>query len=162
MTHTEQTRASANTAADYQKTIRVNARPGALFDALTTGSGLTAWWTPTTGSGDTGGELKFFFDPPEPCVMHVDRATRPNFVQWTVTECGFLPDWVGTRPTFTVTPVDGGGCDLEFRHHGLTGELECIDDCSRGWDHFIESLRQYVESGRGMPRGSAADVARRE
>jgi hypothetical protein len=34
-------------------------------------------------------------------------------------------------------------------------------ECTRGWDHFIESLRQYVEVGRGMPRGSDADKARR-
>ena len=71
--------------------------PGALFDALTSLSGLVAWWTDVTGSGDAGGDLTFWFDPPEPCVMHVDQATRPTSVHWTVTACDFLPDWVGTR-----------------------------------------------------------------
>ena len=93
-------------STDYEKTIRVNADPGALFDALTSLSGLAAWWTDVTGSGDAGGDLTFWFDPPEPCVMHVDQATRPTSVHWTVTACDFLPDWVGTRPTFTITPVD--------------------------------------------------------
>ena len=149
------------TNSDYQKTIRVQAAPDALFDALTSLSGLAAWWTGVTGSGDAGGELRFVFDHPEPCVMRVDQASRPTSVRWTVTDCGFLPDWVGTRPTFTITPVDGDGSELRFQHHGLTQELDCIDMCTRGWDHFLGSLRAYVETGRGMPHGSSADLARR-
>ena len=120
---------------DYQKTIRVQAPPDALFDALTTASGLTAWWTGAAGSGDTGGELEFFMSAPDPLLIHVDEATRPTSVRWTVTECSFEPDWVGTRPTFSISPVEGGASELEFRHHGLTNELDCIDMCARGWDH---------------------------
>ena len=162
MTNTGQPTAIPTEAStDYQKTIRMEASPGELFDALTTLSGLAAWWTPATGSGDAGGQLQFFFDPPEPCVMHVDQATRPSSVQWTVTDCGFLPDWVGTRPTFTIAPVDGDACELHFRHLGLTAQLDCIDECTRGWDHFLVSLRDYVETGRGSPRGSSGDEARR-
>ena len=149
-----------NTATDYQKTLRVEAKPEALYDALTTTSGLSSWWTGVTGSGDTGGELQFFFDPPDPCVMHVDQAT-PASVRWTVTECAFLPDWVGTRPTFTITALDGGASELQFRHYGLTQELDCIEMCTRGWDFFLPSLRRYVEVGQGMPHGSGEDRARR-
>ena len=163
MTDTEQPSAApAEAIADYQKTIRVKGSPEALFDALTSVSGLAAWWTPVTGSGDAGGELKFLMNAPEPCVMHVDEATRPASVRWTVTECRFLPDWVGTRPVFTITPVQGGECELQFCHHGLTPELECIDMCTRGWDHYLVSLRDYVEVGRGSPLGSSADTARRQ
>jgi hypothetical protein len=109
---TEQTPARpAGASADYHKKIRVKASHGALFDALTSVSGLAAWWAPVTGSGDAGGELKFFMNFAEPLVIHVDQATRPTTVRWTVTECSFLPDWVGTRPTFTITPVDGEASD---------------------------------------------------
>jgi uncharacterized protein YndB with AHSA1/START domain len=151
---------------DYQKTLRVQASPEALFDALTSASGLTAWWTAAEGSGDVGGELKFFMSAPDPLLVHVDEATRPTSVRWTVAECSFEPDWVGTRPTFTITPVEGTSSDrevskLEFRHHGLTNELECIEMCTRSWDHYMASLRDYVETGRGSPRGSDADNARR-
>jgi uncharacterized protein YndB with AHSA1/START domain len=156
----ERSATPAKPSEDYQRTIRVQAAPDALFDALTTVSGLSAWWTRATGSGDAGGELKFHFDHPEPCVMRVDQATRPRSVHWTTTTCDFLPDWVGTRPTFTIDPVDGDASELRFRHHGLTAELDCIEQCTRGWDHFLDSLRQYVEVGRGMPHGSREDRAR--
>jgi uncharacterized protein YndB with AHSA1/START domain len=161
MTNTEHAAATrADAATDYKKTIRVQASPAALFEALTTVKGLSAWWTDATGSGDTGGELRFSFGSGT-CVMHVDEATPSTSVRWTVTECAFEPDWVATRPSFTITPVDGDACELQFRHGGLTSELDCIDECTRGWDHFIVSLRDYVASGHGMPRGSDEDNARR-
>jgi len=158
MTSTEQLSATA----DYQTTIRVKASPDALFDALTTVTGLAAWWNPATGSGETGGELRFIMNTPEPLVIHVDEATRPTSVRWTVTDCPFLPDWIGTRPTFTITPVDGGTSELHFRHQGLSEELECIDMCTRSWNHYMTSLGDYLEVGRGSPFGSPADRARRE
>ena len=113
MTGTEQLSAASG---DYQATIRVKASPDALFGALTTVSGLAAWWNPATGSGETGGELRFIMNAPEPLVIHVDEAIRPTSVRWTVTDCPFLPDWVGTRPTFTITPLDGDTSELHFRH----------------------------------------------
>ncbi len=146
---------------DYEHTIRIEAAPDAVFDALTTTDGISAWWTPADGSGATGGELVLTMNAPSPCVMHVDDATRPTLVQWTVTECDFEPDWVGTRPTFTITPAEGGGSEVRFVHHGLTPDLECIEVCRRGWDHFIPSLRDHVERGEGSPNGSPKDRARR-
>ncbi len=150
------------TPADYQATIRVKASPDALFDALTTVSGLAAWWNPAAGSGQTGGELRFIMSAPEPLVIHVDEATRPSSVRWTVTDCPFLPDWIGTKPTFTITPLTGGASELHFHHQGLSEELECIDMCTRSWNHYMTSLRDYLEVGHGSPYGSPADKARRE
>jgi uncharacterized protein YndB with AHSA1/START domain len=153
---------SSATPADYHTTLRVKASPDALFDALTTTTGLAAWWNPATGSGESGGELRFIMNAPEPLVVHVDEATRPASVRWTVTDCPFLPEWNGTRPTFIITTVDGDATELDFHHQGLSQELECIDMCSRSWDHYMTSLRDYVELGRGSPFGSPDDRARRE
>jgi uncharacterized protein YndB with AHSA1/START domain len=150
------------TPADYQTTIRVKASPDALFDAITTVTGLAAWWNPATGSGESGGELRFVMNSPQPLVIHVDEATRPSTVRWSVTDCPFLPDWVGTRPTFSITRVEGDTSELYFHHQGLSEELECIDMCTRSWDHYMSSLRDYLEAGRGSPYGSPADRARRE
>jgi len=140
---------------DYQKTLRVGASATTVFDAITKVDQLGAWWARATGSGDAGGELRFYFDSPvDPCVMQVDEAERPARVQWTVTDCAFLPDWVGTRPMFTITATDGQSCEIQFRHHGLTAELECIEMCTIGWDTYLTSLRRYVESGEGSPFGA--------
>jgi hypothetical protein len=101
------------------------------------------------------------FSAPDPLVIHVEEAIRPAQVRWNVTACDFLPEWVGTRPTFTITPLDGDETQLHFRHRGLTSELDCIEMCTSGWNHFIPSLVQYAETGLGNPSGSPADQARR-
>jgi uncharacterized protein YndB with AHSA1/START domain len=146
---------------DYQTTLRVKASPEAVFDALTSLAGLAAWWNPATGSGDAGGELRFIMNAPEPLVIHVDEATRATSVRWTVTDCPFLPDWEGTKPTFTINRVDHNTTELHFHHHGLNDALDCIDMCTRSWNHYMTSLRDYVEDGIGSPFGSPGDKARR-
>jgi hypothetical protein len=37
------------------------------------------------------------------------------------------------------------------RHEGLVKQLECYDQCSAGWDHYLASLRDHIESGTGSP-----------
>jgi uncharacterized protein YndB with AHSA1/START domain len=150
-------------AGDYEAVVRFDAPPDRVYDALTTVAGLAGWWAPVTGSGDEGGELRFVFSgaarvedltlAEDPLVIGVDTARRPARVAWTVLACDFLPDWVGTTPTFEMTPR-GTGSELRFRHLGLSPRLECFSSCSAGWDHHLASLRAYVETGRGTPFGS--------
>ena len=151
------------TSTDYRTTVRVNASADVVFDAVTTTKALTAWWSPVTGSGRTGGELRFpmVADQP-PLLVRVDEATRPAIVRWTMAECTFMQDWVGTQPTFTIAPIDDCCCELTFEHRGLNDELECKDMCSRSWNHFVgTSLRELVEGGLGAPNRSPRDLARR-
>jgi uncharacterized protein YndB with AHSA1/START domain len=150
-------------STDYRTTVRIHAPADAVFDAITTTAGLTAWWNPVTGSGVAGGELRFpmVADQP-PLLIRVDEATRPETVRWTVLECTFMDDWVGTQPTFTIKVIAESQCELTFEHRGLTDELECKDMCSRSWEHFVgTSLRELAEGGPGAPNRSPRDLARR-
>jgi uncharacterized protein YndB with AHSA1/START domain len=151
------------TTTSYRTTVRVNAPAEVVFDAVTTAEALAAWWSPVTGSGLTGGELRFPMVAGEPpLLIQVDEATRPAIVRWTVAECTFMEDWVGTQPTFTITPLGDGACELTFEHLGLDDELECKEMCSRSWDHFVRtSLRELAEGGPGAPNRSPRDLARR-
>ena len=146
------------TPTDYRTTVRVDASADVVFDAITTTTGLTAWWSPVTGSGsDRGRAAVPHGGRPAPLLIHVDEATRPRTVRWTVAECTFLPDWVGTRPTFIITALNANHSELTFEHRGLDDELECKDMCSRSWDHFVgTSLRELVEGGRGRPQPQPA------
>lgn len=137
-------------APSYQKQIQLTKPPEAVFEALTTPAGVAGWWMPATGSGVEGGELRLSF-PPGPGVMRVDTARPFSRVVWTVLVCDFLSDWVGTRIIFALRPSESGGTTLEFCHQGLTPRLECFDQCQQGWDHYLPSLRDYVETGTGRP-----------
>jgi uncharacterized protein YndB with AHSA1/START domain len=151
------------TRTDYRTMVRVNAPADVVFDAVTTTEALTAWWSPVTGSGLTDGELRFpMVAGQPPLLIRVDEANRPTTVRWTVTECTFMDDWVGTRPTFTITTLDDGACELTFEHLGLNDDLECKDMCSRSWNFFVNtSLRELAEGGPGAPNRSPRDLARR-
>ncbi len=150
------------TSTDYRISVRIDAPADVVFDAVTTTEALTAWWSQVTGSGMTGGELRFpMVADQQPLLIHVDEAARPTTVRWTVTECTFMEDWVGTHPTFTIMPIGQNSCELNFEHRGLNDQLECKDMCSRSWDHFVgTSLRGLAESGTGAPNRSPRDLAR--
>jgi uncharacterized protein YndB with AHSA1/START domain len=146
---------------DYQSQVTLTASPDVVFEALTTTKGLAGWWTPVTGDGLAGGELTFSFGPAAQAVMRVDEAERGVGVRWTNLAC-HVEDWVGTTVHFGIEATPAGGTELRFRHAGLTPRLACYSDCKSGWNHFIPSLRAYVETGTGNPNGSEADQARRE
>jgi uncharacterized protein YndB with AHSA1/START domain len=123
-----------------------------VFGALTTASQIAAWWAPATGSAAEAGTLRISFDTiTEPLVMRVERATPSSAVTWNVEACAFLPDWVGTKPAFTLSRSAAGGCNVDFRHEGLRPQLECHDMCRAGWDQYLPSLRDYLETGAGHP-----------
>jgi uncharacterized protein YndB with AHSA1/START domain len=151
------------TSTDYRISVRINAPADVVFDAVTSTEPLSAWWSQVTGSGMTGGQLRFpMVADQRPLLIHVDEATRPTTVRWTVIECTFMQDWVGTQPTFTITPIDEVSCELIFEHSGLDDRLECKEMCSRSWDHFVgTSLRELAEGGAGAPNRSPRDLARR-
>ncbi|MGI8689070.1 MAG: SRPBCC family protein, partial [Thermomicrobiales bacterium] len=140
--------------ADFEATVSFTSPADAVFDALTTPSGLTGWWMKASGSGLAGGELTFVNDD-NSVVVRVDTAERPSVVRWTVLAAfGPFEDWLGMTISFDVSPDEGGGARLHFRHTGLTPQLECFDTCSAGWNHYLPRLVAYVDSGRGNPVAS--------
>jgi uncharacterized protein YndB with AHSA1/START domain len=144
---------SATQAPSYESEVQFSKQPEVVFDALTSLTGLAGWWSPVTGSGATGGELRFSHQHADSLAITVDTADRPRTVAWTVLAYTLNPEWVGTHITFVLRPGHSGGTTLEFRHQGLTPKLECYDHCSRGWDYFLPSLRDYVDTGTGRPLG---------
>jgi uncharacterized protein YndB with AHSA1/START domain len=122
-----------------------------VFGALTTLDGLAGWWTPAvTGTPTTGGDVTFGFDT-QRIVMRVDRADAPTGVVWTCTVHDKFPDWEGTTVHFGLEPVGDAMTALRFRHVGLVPVLDCHGQCSRGWDHYLDSLAAYSAEGRGRP-----------
>jgi hypothetical protein len=59
--------------------------------------------------------------------------------------------WPGHNASFSATPTPLGNSAVEFRHVGLRPALECFDQCRAGWNHFMPSLHQFLETGEGRP-----------
>lgn len=140
----------------YAKRMTIGAPGEALYAALTTREGLGGWWTPLVkGDGKAGGELRFEFKGlSEHIRMRVDTTVPGKRVDWTCLEHTSLPEWSGTQIHFGIRHLGASSCELDFQHVDLTKELDCYEDCALGWDHFLGSLRAYVESGKGHPFGT--------
>ena len=138
-------------ADGYARTLSISAPCETVFDALATLDGPKDWWTPlVTGSAETGSTLRFDFQGVDGyTLMRVDHAVRPSSVQWTCVGATLLPDWIGTVIEFDLTERGPGGCELRFRHRGLTPALECFDLCESGWNYYLPSLKAYAETGQG-------------
>jgi uncharacterized protein YndB with AHSA1/START domain len=139
---------ATTTDNSYTKTLIVEATAKDVFHALSDPDAITSWWSAalTTGSGHTGGELHITFGTEEqPTVMRVLAAHDPDVVIWYAAASPLVPEWVGTRLTFTMTAA-ADGCRLDFAHHGLLPALECFDHCATDWGHFLFRICEYVQS----------------
>jgi uncharacterized protein YndB with AHSA1/START domain len=145
------------TDGSYEAHVRFSQPPQAVFEALTTVRGLAGWWSPAAGDGSGAGDvLRLDHQGEATLVLDVEAAEQPGLVGWRVRSYSLNPEWAGTEITFRLEPGPDGGAVLAFRHDGLVPELECFDRCSRGWDYFLPSLRDYVETGAGRPLSKQA------
>ncbi len=143
--------ATAN-AGDYTYEMRVHVPLPQIIEAVTDGTVIGGWWTVVTRSERHGNEVRLFVGGDAPFVFFtVALAAGTGEVTWTVTDCAVMADWVGTVPSFSAQQNDDGTCTVAFRHIGLTPELECFDQCRAGWNHFMPSLHQFLETGVGRP-----------
>ena len=83
--------------------------------------------------------------------MQVNEAVAFSSVLWTCTNHTGHPEWVGTRIVFQISDAHPFGTWLRVHHLGLVPQLSCYNQCEAEWDHFLQSIKSYVEHGQGMP-----------
>ena len=137
---------------DYTYEMQVHAPLPQITAALTDDALIRGWWTAATRSERHGDSVDLFMGDGSPFVSFtVETVPGTGDVTWTVTDCAVMADWVGTKPSFRVRPSDDGTFSIAFRHVGLNPPLECFDQCRAGWNHFMPSLHQFLETGEGRP-----------
>jgi hypothetical protein len=137
---------------DYTYEMKVPAPLPQVIEAITDGTVISRWWTVVTRSERHDNEVRLFMADDAPVVSFtVEHAPGTSTVTWSVTDCAVIADWVGTKPSFLVEQNHDGTCTIEFRHVGLSPALECFDQCRAGWNHFMPSLNQFLETGEGRP-----------
>lgn len=143
---------------NYQHSLTLAASPAAVYAALTTIEGLRGWWTEDCeGSTEVGGTIHFRFGSSYK-DMRVERPEPGQDVRWLCTRAHIAADsiarkdeWVGTQLVFRTSADGQGRTRLDFEHIGLVPSFECYGLCDRGWQHFMGSLQQYLETGDGTP-----------
>lgn len=132
-----------------------------LFAAIATEDGTKKWWTLSSKvSENIGGQSAFYFTSAGfHAVMKTLQRKSPRLLEWECIDSKHsedtghtnLHDWEGTRIRFEIRDLGDGRSQLDFTHTKLP-QLECYEDCRKGWNFFLnESLRGYLETGVGQP-----------
>jgi uncharacterized protein YndB with AHSA1/START domain len=130
---------------------RVNAPASKVYEALTTQAGYRGWWNgvaevPAAVGGEA--QLRFVKDGmPVNMRFRIDAMKTDESVRWTCIAHD-MPSWVGTSLNWALKS-SGAETLVNFEHDGWKDEAPGA--VAQGWQHFLASLKAYVETGTGQP-----------
>lgn len=127
--------------------ITIESSPDAVFEALSTESGLSSWWTKAKQEGDN---ITFYFGPngEHQVVMKQLPADSDHEVKW---QCIAGP-WETKGEFVFLIQKDDRGASLDFAHHGWQEADDFYKHCNAKWGFFLAvSLKRYLETGKGQP-----------
>jgi uncharacterized protein YndB with AHSA1/START domain len=146
----------------YRQSLLIQARPSVLYAALTTEAGLRGWWTQDCDVARVPGDTHRMRFGPHHKDLRVEQLQAERLVHWRCTgalidlpELSRKDEWIGTELVFRLEAQGEGQTRLHFEHPGLVPAIACYEVCAQGWQHFLASLQQYAETGRGMPHALA-------
>jgi len=141
-----------------------------VFDALSSQSGLSAWWTSHTKTNSEPGSIaRFSFGPEYFKDMKITKLRPFEEVQW---HCiAGAQEWIGTTITFQLISgnkevllkihpeikgqieqlVYDSGTLLMFHHEGWSSYSPMFAECNYTWGQFLRSLKLLCETGKGKP-----------
>lgn len=133
------------------KEFTIAATPESVFKALTQQDGIARWWTddlsvkPEVGSL---AEFRFHRWGGNALQFEIAELEQDKKVRWLSRQGP--PQWMGTSVTWQLTPVQNG-TTLSFSHDGFPRVDDVYERTSGNWNHFLDSLKSYMETGKGTP-----------
>ena len=134
------------------KEFIVEATPQRVWGALTQPDEIGHWWTNDLNVTPVVGSLaEFRFGEWGDFVVRVEVAEldQDKQVRW-ISRRGPAPHWDGTSVTWQLEPVHNG-TRVVFNHDGFVKKDERYEMTSAWWEHFLVSLKSYLETGKGTP-----------
>jgi len=131
--------------------FHIDAPRSKVFDALNTIDGLANWWTTeTTGNTEVDNVIQFSFGPHGVQEMKVTQVEKDVLIEWENVQGH---EWNGNKFRFELDDNDGK-TRVRFSHSGFEEADDFYAICSFSWGRYLESLRQYCQTGVGQPFGS--------
>lgn len=115
------------------------------------------WWSDRIDLSEGGFTIRFnnshvtfsFEEPCRPESQLVWRCTDANMIIENVAD---TTEWLGTRLIWDITTLPDGS-EISLTHEGLNESLECLDVCTRGWEHYFEtSLKAHLSGDIPSPQ----------
>ncbi len=132
--------------------FHINASKAKVFDAISTINGISHWWAnETSGNDSQNGIIQIRFGEWGGPDMKVIELKTNEKVEWQCVQSNH--GWVGNTFQFVLDDNDGK-TRVRFSHDLWTENGDFYASCCFTWGRYLESLRQYCQTGRGEAFGS--------
>ena len=129
--------------------FHINAPVSEVYESLSTVNGLQNWWTrDVRGNTDVDGTLEFRFGTHGFIKVRIANYKPGKEVHWICTDAH--PEWINTTISFTLVESEGK-TKVRFKHEGWKEATDFYASCNFSWGRYLESLRNFCETGRGNP-----------
>lgn len=142
---------------NFTLSVTINCKVAQVFKALT--AEIPQWWTQIFegGSNEVGSSFTVRFGESVFKTMTVQELVENQKVVWQVEDSLInIPgltnqtEWINTTIIWELENREEATL-LHLTHDGLHPEVECYGICSAGWEQFVNSLKAYLETGKGTP-----------
>ena len=141
---------------DFSAEIQISATPNSVYRVIA--NEIDKWWTTSTTQAEKVGDLLVTrFEKTTCWKMQVMRAVPEQKLGWKVVEAHHDVEEISAKDEWKDTSMEwsiretGAGSALTFVHRGLVPSLKCYKICNAGWSYFLQSLKEYLETGKGHP-----------
>ena len=128
--------------------LSIDAPKEKILAALITPEGIQGWWSKDSDIGTKVGEMmdmRFDKQGQKVNMSFKIEENGPDQAKWNCTK-NDNPVWVGTNIIW-----DLSGKTVKFSHEGFTQGRPPYDMTAQGWQHFCNSFKSFVETGKGQP-----------
>lgn len=121
-----------------------------VFQAISTASGLSRWWTPDVTIVPEVGSCAFInFGNRYQNTMHITECKSPRSFGWICVEGH--EEWINTRFSFLLKALSQKETEVRFCQSNWKENSDFLARCSFHWGHYMISLKSYCETGVGSP-----------
>jgi uncharacterized protein YndB with AHSA1/START domain len=138
--------------------------PEQVWQAIATGPGMSAWFTPTSVDEKVGGDITFDFGD-DGCGENTSSGTVTEWqppVRFAYEEYGWSGEAPPVATEIVVTSRSGDRCVVRMVHSLFTDRDDWDDELEGfegGWPGFFEVLRVYLAHFPGRPAATVRTMA---